>query len=233
MVAGVLSQVGDINQAMRVTDLPETDRPRERLLSFGTEALADRELLALLIGSGTAGTDAIGLAAQLIERCGGLARLAQADPYALLSLPGIGPAKAARVAAAFQLARRADGQSAPRRIGGSADLAEAASPLLRGMRMERVVVVACDQAGNVLRTVRLTDGGSDQSLIPIRDVLTTVLTVGGAAFGIAHNHPSGNLEPSEADRQSTARLREGAETVGLRFLDHIIVTDKEWCRVYS
>jgi DNA repair protein RadC len=216
---------------MRVTDFPETDRPRERLLSSGTEVLADRELLALLIGSGTAGTDAIDLAAQLIERCGGLSRLAHADPHALLRLPGIGPAKAARIAAAFQLARRAERRSAPCRIGGSADLAESAAPLLRGLRMERVVVVACDQAGNVLRTLRLTEGGSDRSLVPIRDVLTAVLTVDGAAFGIAHNHPSGNLEPSEADRQSTLRLLKGAQVVGLRFLGHLIVTDREWRRI--
>jgi DNA repair protein RadC len=231
VAGGVLSQVGDIHQIMRVTDLPETDRPRERLFSSGTEALADRELLALLIGSGTAGTDAIDLAAQLIERCGGLARLARADPHALLSLPGMGPAKAARVAAAFQLARRAENGSTPRRIGCSADLAEAASPLLRGLRVERVVVVACNQAGNILRTVRITDGCSDQSPVPIRDVLTAVLTAGGTAFGIAHNHPSGGLAPSDADRQSTAHLRQAAETVGLRFLDHIIVTDKEWSRI--
>ncbi len=216
---------------MRITNLPPADRPRERLLSLGAEALADRELLALLIGSGTAGTDAIDLAAHLIECCGDLSQLARADPHTLLGLPGMGPAKAARVAAAFQLSRRAENGAAPRRISGSADLAAAAAPLLHGLRTERVVVVACDQAGNVLRTVRLTDGGSDRSLIPIRDVLTTVLVAGGAAFGIAHNHPSGSLEPSAADRRCTTRLREGAGAVGLCFLDHVIVSDKEWRRI--
>ncbi|HWG15899.1 MAG TPA: UPF0758 domain-containing protein, partial [Streptosporangiaceae bacterium] len=93
---------------MRVTDLMVDDRPRERLLAQGAEALADRELLALLIGSGTAGTDAIDLAARVIEVCGGLPRLARADPHTLIAPAGMGPAKAARVAAAFQLAWRVE-----------------------------------------------------------------------------------------------------------------------------
>jgi DNA repair protein RadC len=117
-------------------------------------------------------------------------------------------------------------QVSPVRIASSADLAQAAAPSLRGLRVERVVVVVCDQSGKVLRIARLTDGGSDRTLIPVRDVLSTVLAAGGASFGIAHNHPSGNPEPSGADLQSTARVREGAEAVGLRFLDHVIVTEK-------
>jgi DNA repair protein RadC len=213
---------------MRVTDLPMDDRPRERLLTRGAEALADRELLALLIGSGTAGTDAIDLAAQVIEVCGGLSRLARADPHTLLRQAGMGPAKAARIAAAFQLARRAENEMVPRWAGSSAGLAAVAAPLLRGLRIERVVVVSCDQAGKVLRTIRLTEGGSDRSLMPVRDVLTAALSAGAASFGVAHNHPSGTLEPSEADRRVTARLREGAEAVGLRFLGHVIVTDRQW-----
>jgi DNA repair protein RadC len=216
---------------MRVRDLPADDRPRERLLSRGAEALADRELLALLIGSGTAGTDAVELAARVIEMCGGLSRLARADPHTLLRQAGMGPAKAARVAAAFQLARRAETEMAPRWAGSSAGLAAVAAPLLRGLRAERVVVVSCDQGGKVLRTIRLTDGGSDRSLIPVRDVLAAALAAGAASFGVAHNHPGGTLEPSEADRRATARLREGAGAVGLRFLGHVIVTEKQWRRI--
>jgi len=216
---------------MRVKDLAEHDRPRERLLTTGREALADRELLALLIGSGVPGTDAIALAAKVIEACGGISRVARAEPHELLAIPGIGPAKAARVTAAFQLARRAASSEPPRRIRGSADLADIAGPLLRGQRNERVVVVACDAAGNVIRTVRLTEGASDRSLMPVRDVLRTVLSAGGAAFGVAHNHPSGNTEPSQADRQVTRKLKEAADAVGLRFLDHLILSDAEWRRV--
>lgn len=218
---------------VRVKDLPERDRPRERLLERGPEALADRELLALLLGSGARGLDAVELASRLIAQQGGLRRLSQSSPHELVGLLGIGPAKAARVAAAFQLARRAlaDEQPAPRRIVATADLAACAAPLLRGLRHERVVVVICDKAGGVLRTLRLTEGGTDRSLIPVRDVLSAVLAVGGASFGVAHNHPSGDPTPSAPDRQVTVRLRAAAETVGVRFLDHVVVTDDAWRRV--
>ncbi|MET7766872.1 DNA repair protein RadC [Streptomyces sp. NPDC005393] len=218
---------------MRIKDLPERDRPRERLLDRGPEALSDRELLALLLGSGTSGCDAVELAGQLIARHGGLYELSRTAPHELSSgTPGLGPAKAARIAAAFQLGRRAVSPKAERpRVRGSADLAAIAAPLLHGLRHERVVVVTCDSAGAVLRTAVLTEGATDRSLIPVRDVLALVLAVGGTAFGVAHNHPTGAVAPSEPDRRATARLAMGAEAVGLRFLDHVVVTDGEWKRV--
>ena len=216
---------------MRVMDLPESDRPRERLLRQGPRALSDRELLALVLGAGLPGCDAIELAARLIEGRGGLAALALADSHTLKRMPGIGPARAARVAAAFELARRATEAPDPRRIRGSADLAAVAAPFLRGLRHERVVVVACDGGGGVLRVVPLTEGAADRSLIPVRDVLSAVLALGGAAFGVAHNHPSGSLEPSASDVRATESLRDAAGTVGLRFLDHVIVTETAWARV--
>ncbi|MFE7796439.1 RadC family protein [Nocardia sp. NPDC057440] len=218
---------------MRLRDLPAADRPRERMLERGAEALSDRELLALLLGSGARDLDAMELAAQVIESQGGLKRLARAEPHELVGLLGVGPAKATRVAAAFQLARRAfaEEQSVPRRITTTAELAACASPLLHGLRHERVVIVVCDKSGTLLRTVRLTEGATDHSLIPVRDVLTTVLATGGVTFGVAHNHPSGNPEPSDADRSATDRLREASESVGLRFLDHIVITDCAWRRI--
>jgi DNA repair protein RadC len=121
---------------MRVKDLPECDRPRERILARGAEALADRELLALLLGSGTRGNDAVELAGQLIAQHSGLYELSRVDPHELVALPGMGPAKAARVAAAFQLARRARPDITRPRITNSTDLALAAAPLLRGLRRE-------------------------------------------------------------------------------------------------
>jgi DNA repair protein RadC len=216
---------------MKVRDLPELDRPRERLLHSGASVLSDRELLALLLGSGLAGTDAIELAAELIADAGGLRSLAVADPHALKQRPGVGAAKAARVAAAFELARRAVRMDERRRISGSSDVALVAAPYLRGRRHERVVVVVCDNSGGVLRVAALTDGAADRSLVPVREVLATVLATGGTRFALAHNHPSGSVEPSAADVEVTGRLRAAAETVGLRFLDHVIVTETEWARV--
>jgi DNA repair protein RadC len=216
---------------MRVTDLPELDRPRERLLNLGPEALSDRELLALILGSGAPGRDAIELASQLISDQAGLPALAGADPHSLTQLLGIGPAKAARVAAAFELGRRSRQEPAVTSVQSSSDVAATARPLLAGLRYERVVVIACNPAGKLLRAVPLTEGAMDHCLLPVRDVLATVLSCGGTQFGVAHNHPSGALDASPADIQATNRLRAASEVVGLRLLDHVILTDDSWRRV--
>ncbi len=218
---------------MKVQDLPEQERPRERLLRLGTAALTDRELLALLLGSGLPGLDVIELAAVLIEDSGGLSKLAQASPHTMRRLPGVGSAKAACVAAAFELGRRAmaPDERERQRISGSRAVAEVAAPYLRGLRRERVVVVVCGKSGGLLRVVPLAEGGTDHGFVPVRDVLEHVLAAGGARFAIAHNHPSGSPEPSDEDLAVTARLRQAADLVGLRFLDHVIVTEKEWARI--
>src|SRR5262249_20767557 len=118
-----------------------------------------------------------------------------------------------------------------RRVASSSDVAAIVAPYLRGLRHERVVVVACDTSGGVLRVMTLTEGSADRNLIPIRDVLASVLAVGAKAFAIAHNHPSGSLTASSQDRETTASLRDASATVGLRFLDHVIVTETAWTRV--
>jgi DNA repair protein RadC len=216
---------------MKILALPEVDRPRERLLSRGAAALSDRELLAIVLGSGLPGCDAIELAAVLIDQSGGLSALATANPHELKRMPGVGPAKAARVSAAFELARRATATNERRRVVSSSDVAAVVAPYLRGLRHERVVVVACDTSGGLLRVTTLTEGSADSSLLPVRDVLAAVLAVGGTTFAVAHNHPSGTLTPSPQDTEATARLRTAAATVGLRFLDHIILTETAWARV--
>jgi DNA repair protein RadC len=217
---------------MKVKDLPEAERPRERLLQLGAQNLTERELLAILLGSGVPGQDVIELAAVLIDGSGGLPLLAErADPHVMMGLAGIGAAKAARVAAAFELARRAGLAAEKRRIASSTDVAEVAAPYLRGLRHERVVVVVADAGGRLLRVAPMTEGAVDHCLLPVRDVLQAVLSIGGSRFGVAHNHPSGTLKPSDADVGVTARLREAAETVGLRFLDHLILTEDKWARI--
>ncbi|GAA3426985.1 DNA repair protein RadC [Streptosporangium nondiastaticum] len=216
---------------MRVKDMPPSDQPRERLLSNGATALADRELLALLIGSGSRGTNAVELASHLIAHCGDLRGLARSDAHRLMSVPGIGPAKAARVIAAFHLVRQAQSEPERRRITCSGDLASVAAPLLRGLGRERVVVVVCDAGGAVTRRAVVSEGGGDHVPVSVREIVSTVLTSGGVSFGLAHNHPGGSLDPSPDDLEFTARLHEAAETVGLRFLDHVIVTDTAWRRI--
>jgi DNA repair protein RadC len=216
---------------MRVKDLCEHDRPRERLMSSGAAALADRELLAVLLGSGFRGSSALDLAGQVIEHCGDLDALGRSEPHRLLNVPGVGPAKAARVAAAFHLVRRAALEPARDRISSTSDLAKICAPLLRGINRERLVVVVCDTRGAVLKRTVLTEGSADHTMVPVRETISLVLATGGALFGIAHNHPGGSLEPSVADLEATAHLIEAAKTVGIRLLDHLIITETTWRRI--
>jgi DNA repair protein RadC len=216
-----------------IAELPETDRPRERLLAHGAATLADRELLALLLGSGgSAGLGAHALAERLLARFGSLRWLARAQPCDLTTVAGIGEAKAATVVAAFELARRVgEPVDAPERIGGSADLARLTAPMLRGRDREQLVVVCCDRSNRVLACERVAEGAAGWAMLPVREVLVSVLRRDGQALGLAHNHPGGRLDPSSEDVAATRRIAEAAEAVGLRFLDHVIVTDTEWRRV--
>lgn len=133
--------------------------------------------------------------------------------------------------AAFQLARRAEACPERTRITSTSDLAYACEPLVRDCTQERLVLVVCDTGGRVLKRAVMTEGSSDHTVMPVREVITEVLTTGGAMFGLAHNHPGGSLEPSLDDLEATARIIEAAQTVGLRFLDHLIITDGAWRRI--
>jgi DNA repair protein RadC len=211
-----------------IAALPEHERPRERLLRCGVGALSERELIALVLGSGRPGESALDLATVLLAEFGGLDGLSSARPEELAARPGIGPAKAAALVAALRLGRLGSLASVPRRLGSAGDVAIAARELLDGQRRERVVVLICDASNQLRRCVLISEGAVDWSPLPLREILNAVLRHDGRAFAVAHNHPSGDLEPSAADRTATANLARAAATVGLRFLDHVIVAGERW-----
>lgn len=216
---------------MIMAAVPPQERPRERLLARGADALSERELLALVLRNGTNGKSALDVADALLAEHGSLAGLASALPEELAAHPGVGPAKAAGLVAAFQLARRVDGPPERLRLRGPGEVAAVAREQLRGTRRERVLVLVCDSANRLRRTVIVSDGSIDRSLIPVREILNAVLRHDGRAFALAHSHPSGNPEPSEADRRATEEVRQAATVAGLRFLGHVVVTDGEWREV--
>jgi DNA repair protein RadC len=209
-----------------MADIPAHERPRERLLSRGPEALSDRELLALVLRNGTRAVSALDLAESLLAEYGCLTALAAARPEELATKCGIGAAKATALAGAFQLGRLTDPRDPPIVLRSPDDVAEVAQRELDGLRRERVLVLVCDAANRLRRTIIVSEGSVDRSLVPIREILNAVLRHDGRAFAIAHNHPSGHPEPSEADRQATDDVRAAARVVGLRFLGHIIVGEK-------
>ncbi len=212
-----------------IADVPVHDRPRERLFRQGADALSDRELLAVLLRSGTRGTSALDLAAELLADYGTLGALAAARPEELASRKGVGQAKAAAILAAFKLAARAEGVGARLSVlRRPEDVAAVARSELEGLRRERVVVLVCDTANQVRHVSTVSEGAADRSLVPVREILNAVLRHDGRAFALAHNHPSGNPEPSDDDRQVTEQLRNAARMVGLRFLGHVVIAGDRW-----
>lgn len=204
------------------------DQPRERLLRLGPGALSDAELVALVAGGGVHGCDDVAVGQELIVECGGLCGLASAFPEELTRSSGIGPAGAARLLAAFELAARATAAPTNRVVNSAAAIAELVAPVLARERREKVVVVVADVANRVLRVVPVATGGLDSSPLPIREVLHAVLRYDGRAFALAHNHPSGDPTPSVEDREATVSVVRAAEAVGLRFLDHVVVAGTSW-----
>lgn len=217
---------------MLISDLPVPERPRERLAAHGPGVLADREVLAVLLGTGGApGVGAHVLAERLLNRYGSLAGLARARAADLARVPGVGPAKATALVAAFELSRRAAlGDDRPL-VTGTAALAAAVRPLLTGRDRERAVLVACDQRNRVTATEVIAEGAADRCPIPVREAIVAALRYDARAIGLAHNHPSGHTDPSREDITATRKLAEAAATVGLRFLDHLILTDTTWRRI--
>jgi DNA repair protein RadC len=214
--------------AVRMASVPLHDRPRERLLARGREALTERELLALVLHNGTRGNSALDLAAELLADFGTVEALAAARPEELMMRPGIGPAKAAAVVAAFQLARRIDIEEEREPLRGPDSVARAVRRELDGARRERLLVLVLDAANRVRHTVVVSEGSVDRTVVPVREILNAVLRHDGRAFALAHNHPNGDPQPSEADRRATDEVRAAAKVAGLRFLGHVIVAGEIW-----
>ena len=203
-------------------------RPRERLHDHGPESLADAELLALLLGTGSPRGDAAWHAAQLLSRHGGLHGLARATPAELAEAPGIGPARSASVVAALELGRRL----AMRRLrAGEAvlspdDVHRHFHPRLRDTPHERFVVVLLDGRHRWLRDVVVSQGTLTASLVHPREVFRPALREASAAVILVHNHPSGDPTPSREDVEITARLFRAGELLGVHVLDHVIVAER-------
>jgi DNA repair protein RadC len=214
--------------SVRIHDLPARERPRERLAALGIEALSAQELIALVLQSGRRGESALEVAAKLLSEYGGVSSLAGARQEELSAFPGIGEARAAALVASFRLGRLGGSEDSPTTLRSAADAAAVAMAALADARRECVIVLVCDAANRLRRVVRVGEGSVDRSLVPVREILNAVLRHDGRAFAVAHNHPSGDPYPSEADVRATDDLRTGARTVGIRFLDHVVIAGSLW-----
>lgn len=212
--------------------VPPDERPRERLAAHGVASLSARELIALVLRNGATGRSALDLADELLADFGSLASLAAARPEELSRRPGVGHAKAAALVAAFGLARRAEPDLASGEVLRTAeDAARAASRELTALRRERVLALVCDGRNRLRHTTMVSEGSVDRSLVPVREILNAVLRHDGRAFALAHNHPDGDPEPSDADRRATAEVKAAAQVAGLRFLGHVVIAGEQWSAV--
>lgn len=214
-----------------IREWPAAERPRERLARLRPEALATHELLAILIGSGGAGRSALEIATELLDRfAGSLRRLGAAEAHELALVPGIGSAKAAAIVAALALGSRSVAEAArtERRIRGPGDVHARLGPLLRDRRQEEFWVVYLDTQNRVRLERCLTVGLLNSSLVHPREVFGPAIAGAVASLILAHNHPSGDPEPSPEDVRVTCQLVESGRILGIPVRDHVILGDDSY-----
>jgi DNA repair protein RadC len=215
---------------MSITDWPLAERPRERLLRHGPQALSDAELLAIYLRVGVRGKSAVDLARDLLKRFDGhLSRLADASLKELASVSGIGQAKAAQLKASFELSRRALSQELAQRDTLSAPGAVRDWLRLKLANQPREIFMALwlDAQNRLLVAEELFTGSLTQTSVYPREVVKIALSHNAAAVILAHNHPSGVAEPSRADEMLTRSLKEALAMVDVRLLDHFIVAGNQ------
>ena len=213
----------------RISD-PDEERPRERLLATGAMSLRAAELVALLLGGGTASHPVVRLAEEVLSTHGGLRGLARRSPAELMSIHGVGPARSCRLAAAFELARRVfeERRPASQPIRSGRDVAQLLGPRSRDLDKEMFFALLLDGRHRVAQIERVSVGTLTSSMVHPREVFAPAIRASAAAIIVAHNHPSGDPTPSRQDLEVTARLADVGELVGIRLLDHVILGDPDF-----
>lgn len=211
--------------AMR--DMPEEERPRERIARLGAEALRDAELLAVLFRTGTRERNAVQLAELVISHFGTLRSLAQATVEELQQVKGLGKAKAAEIKAALELGKRLAvyTEKTRPRISEPQDVADLLMVKYKEMETETIKCLLLNTKNEVLKIEDISRGTADAALALPRDVFRTAVRMGATSIVLAHNHPSGDPEPSRDDIALTRRLSESAELLGIPLRDHIVFGD--------
>ncbi len=206
-------------------DIPASARPREKLLALGPAALADAELIALLLRTGLPGLSVLQLADRMLDEFGGLGGLLRAEPAQLERIKGVGPAKRAELTAVLELARRAmHGELAARPVFDSpARVKDFVNLQLGGREHEVFAVLFLDAQSRLVRLEEMFRGTLTQTSVYPREVVKRALELGAAAVILAHNHPSGAAEPSRADEFLTQTLKSALALIDVRVLDHLVV----------
>ncbi|MFT5469256.1 MAG: DNA repair protein RadC [Verrucomicrobiales bacterium] len=210
--------------SLRIQDLPDDERPREKLAQRGAKSLTDAELIAIFLRVGSKGVNAIELGRQLLERHGSLAALARCTVQELAASKGVGPAKGAQMAAAFELGNRLAHEGvASAQLDSPERICALLGPEMRALRQESLRVVLLNTRNRLIKVVEVTRGTINESLASPREILREALIHSAYGFILVHNHPSGDPSPSAADREVTRRLKRASGEMEIEMMDHIII----------
>ena len=217
--------------SLKITDWAVEDRPREKLIQKGSSSLSDAELLAILINSGTKDRSAVDLGRELLgivnNNLNSLGKLTIAD---IKKIRGIGTARAVTIAASLELGRRrkmAEVQVVPQ-IRSSKDVADIFQPLLSDLVHEEFWILFLNRSNKVINRMKLSQGGISGTVTDVRIVMKKAIEYLASGIIVCHNHPSGNLNPSESDSKITQKIKEAGNLMDIQLLDHLIISDKDY-----
>jgi DNA repair protein RadC len=217
--------------SIKITDWAVEDRPREKLIQKGTNSLSDAELLAILISSGTKEKSAVDLGRELLlmvnNNLNNLGKLTISD---LTRLNGIGQARAVTIAAALELGRRRKLAEIPEipQIKCSKDVFDLLSPLLSDLPHEEFWILFLNRSNKVMNRMKLSQGGISGTVTDVRMVMKKAIEYLASGIIVCHNHPSGNLNPSESDTRITQKIKEAGNIMDIQLLDHLIISEKDY-----
>lgn len=217
-----------MNEKLNINQWAEEDRPREKMMLHGASALTNAELLAILIGSGNTEDTAVELMRKVLDGCHNkLGELGKCSVEDLCRYKGIGPAKAVTILAASELGKRRKEEEPKERvqIRCSTDIFAYFHPLMCDLSVEECWVMLLNQATKVVDAIRISQGGLASTQVDVRCVLREALLKRATSIVLCHNHPSGNVTPSTDDDRLTQALNQASNTMNIRLLDHVIVTD--------
>jgi DNA repair protein RadC len=209
----------------------QDDQPREKLRDKGKSSLSDAELVAILIGSGNREESAVALSKRILASVNNnLNALGKLSLKQLMIFKGIGEAKAISIAAALELGRRRRGNEAleQNKISSSVSVFELMQPIIGELPHEEFWIIYLNNSNKVIQKNQLSKGGITGTLVDVRLALKTALEVGAVGLILAHNHPSGTLKPSEADKNLTQKLKVAAQSLDIKILDHLIITESSY-----
>ncbi len=221
----------EIKSSFSIKNWSEEDRPRERLLQKGKNTLSNAELMAILLGSGNKNESAVALSKRILASVSSnLNELGKLTINDLIKFKGIGEAKAVAITAALELGRRRRSEEAliKKKITASSSVFELMQPIIGDIPHEEFWVIYLNNSNKVLQQSQISKGGLTGTIVDVRLVLKTAIEMNAVAIILVHNHPSGNLSPSKADKQLTQKLKTAGESLDIKVLDHVIITEKAY-----